>query len=89
MSTLSTTSTTSVPPLQGESAYRGPCRVLGDHVTRITRGGTALIICGEYCETGGICLLRQAALESGPSQELGQASAGSGVPGVSCVMLMA
>jgi hypothetical protein len=87
----STTSSAILTPVgRSESAYRGPCRVLGAHITRITRGGEALILCGEYGETGGICLLRQAALECGSVQELGEASPAGGAPGGSrCVMLTA
>ena len=45
-----------------ESAYRGPCRILGAHITRVARGGKELIICAEYCD--GVCRLRRAALEN-------------------------
>ena len=58
-----TTSSIVVPPIGGgESAYRGPCRILGAHITRVTRGGTDLVFCTEYCD--GVCQLRKAALES-------------------------
>ena len=54
-------------PLSGqEAAYRGPCRVLGAHITRIARGGRESIICDEYCEKDGGCQLRKAALRYGP-----------------------
>jgi hypothetical protein len=70
-----------------DAAYRGPCRVLGAHVTRISRGSTPVVICGEYCETGGICLLRLAALD----HSLGDRSDGTSQPraDVGCVMLTA
>jgi hypothetical protein len=58
-----TTGGIGVPPVGGpESAYRGPCRILGAHITRVTRAGTALVACTEYCD--GVCRLRKAALEN-------------------------
>ena len=73
-----------------ESAYRGPCLILGAHVTRVTRGGTTRIICSEYCETEGICRLKKAALESGTIQGLIEASSeGVALGGTRCVMLTA
>ena len=63
---MNTTQTISVagvaPSALMESAYRGPCRVLGAHITRVARGGTELVICTEYCD--GACRLRKTALES-------------------------
>ncbi len=63
MNITETTSRTIVPPsAAAESAYRGPCRILGAHITRVVRGETELVICTEYCD--GVCQLRKAALES-------------------------
>jgi hypothetical protein len=53
-----------------EAAYRGPCRVLGAHITRVARGGRESIICEEYCEADGSCQLRKAALRYGALQGL-------------------
>ena len=91
MATTPTTSSTIVPlSARLESAYYGPCRILGAHVTRDTRGGTMRIICGEYCETEGICRLKKAALESGTVQGLIEASSDGVAPGgARCVMLTA
>ena len=67
MNTTVATGSVGVPLLgRTESAYRGPCRVLGAHITRVARGGTESIICDEYCETGGVCQLRKAALGAPP-----------------------
>ena len=67
----STATVGNVVPLSGpQAAYRGPCRVLGAHITRIARGGRESIICDEYCETDGGCQLRKAALRYGPLQGL-------------------
>ena len=58
-----TTSSIGVPPWRGpESAYRGPCRILGAHITRVTRDGMDMVVCAEYCD--GVCQIRKAALES-------------------------
>lgn len=91
MAMTPTTSSTIVPPsARGESAYRGPCRVLGAHITRVTRGGTVQIICGEYCEAEESCRLKKAALESGTTQGVTEASSGGVAPGgTRCVMLRA
>ena len=91
MTAVSPASSAIVPSSdRAESAYRGPCRILGAHVTRVTRGGTTHVLCGEYCETGGICLLRQATLERGPIQRPTEAfSEGSALSGTRCVMLTA
>jgi hypothetical protein len=62
------TNTPGPSSVRADSAYRGPCRVCGAHITRVTRGGTEEILCDEYDPTGGICLLRQATLGKGPSQ---------------------
>jgi hypothetical protein len=59
-------------PRAGESSYRGPCRLLGAHITRVTRAGASTVLCDEFCEGDGACRLqlamldlrRQAALEA-------------------------
>jgi hypothetical protein len=78
------------PSALAESAYRGPCPILGAHVTRVTHGGTTRILCGEYCETERICLLKKAALERRTLQGPVEPSS-EGVPlgGICCVMLTA
>lgn len=53
-----------------DAAYRGPCRVLGAHITRVARGGRESVICDEYCEVDGGCRLRKAALAYGALQGL-------------------
>jgi hypothetical protein len=79
-----------LPSALMESAYRGPCPILGAHVTRVTQKGSTRILCGEYCEAGGICRLKKAALERDELQGVIEASS-DGVPlgGTSCVMLTA
>ena len=81
MNTLATASIGPSPSGGAESAYRGPCRILGSHITRVIRGGTERVVCPEYCD--GVCQLRKAALESlAPGLSEGVA------PGeVRCVML--
>ena len=71
-----------------EAAYRGPCRVLGAHITRVARGGRESIICDEYCEEDGGCQLRKAALRYGALQGLPDVLA-EGLPAASarCIML--
>ena len=90
MATLTTTITIVEPSALVQSAYRGPCRILGAHVTRVTDGGTTRVCCGEYGETEGVCLLRKAALEYGRPQGLLEASPESlAVGAIRCVMLTA
>jgi hypothetical protein len=84
-----TTNTPGLSSVRGDSAYRGPCRVLGAHITRVTRGETEEILCGEYCPTGGICLLRQAMLGETPTQGLTVGSSEGALGGTRCVMLTA
>jgi len=75
-------------PLAGpEAAYRGPCRVLGAHITRVARGGRESVICDEYCETDGTCQLRKAALRYGPLQGLPDLSEGLPLARTRCIML--
>ena len=48
---MNTTETISnIDALSGrtEAAYRGLCRILGAHITRVARGGEESIICDEY-----------------------------------------
>jgi len=90
MTAVSPASSVIVPSSdRAESAYRGPCRILGAHVTRVTRGGTTHVLCGEYCETGGICQVRRAAFHSGPIQPTEAFSEGTALSGSRCVMLTA
>jgi hypothetical protein len=74
------------PPVQ--SAYRGPCPILGAHVTRMTHGETTRILCSEYCETEHFCRLRKAALEANVLQGLAESSSESVTfAAIGCVML--
>ena len=82
----------SVDALSGrtEAAYRGPCRILGAHITRVARGGEESIICDEYCEADGGCQLRKAAFELGALQGLTDAlSEGVARARTRCIMLTA
>jgi hypothetical protein len=64
MDITTTTGAVIVPwPARMELAYRGPCRILGAHITRVARAGAERIICAEYREADGGCQLRKAALE--------------------------
>ena len=74
MATATTNSSIVQPSAPVDSAYRGPCPILGAHVTRVTHRGSTRILCSEYCETEGICRLRKAALEGGTLQGLIEAS---------------
>ena len=46
----------------GVSSYRGPCRLLGAHITRVTSGGASIVLCAEFCEPDGACRLQLAVL---------------------------
>jgi hypothetical protein len=77
-------------PVQTEAAYRGPCRVLGAHITRLARDGRESIICDQYCEADGGCQLRKAALEYGALQGLTEAlSDDLALARIRCIMLTA
>jgi hypothetical protein len=90
MATATTNNSIVQPSAPADSAYRGPCPILGAHVTRVTHRGSTRILCSEYCETEGICRLRKAALEGGTLQGLIEAtSEGMALGGTSCVMLTA
>jgi hypothetical protein len=43
-----------------ELAYRGPCPILGAHVTRVTKAGITSVRCSEYCEIERTCRLKMA-----------------------------
>ena len=90
---MNTTETISnIDALSGrtEAAYRGPCRILGAHITRVARGGEESIICDEYCEADGGCQLRKAALELGALQGLTDGlSEGVARARTRCIMLTA
>jgi len=75
---------------QTEAAYRGPCRVLGAHITRLAREGRESIICDQYCEADGGCQLRKAALEYGALQGLTDVlSDDLALARIRCIMLTA
>ena len=85
MDSMASVSSVGVPPAAlMESAYRGPCRILGAHITRIARGGSEVVICEEYCD--GLCRLRQAAFERAADQPASEVVA----PAIArCIMLSA
>ena len=71
----------------GESSYRGPCRLLGSHITRVTRQGASTVHCAEFCHPDGTCQIRLAMLEPGSAQALGAASPVVEPVAVRCLML--
>ena len=85
MDSMASVSSVGVPPASLlESAYLGPCRILGRHITRVTRADSEVILCAEYCE--GHCRLRQSAFETAASQDRSEASTSINTR---CVMLTA
>ncbi len=85
MDSMASVISAGVPPAAlMESAYRGPCRILGEHITRVARGNTQVVICAEYCE--GICRLRLSAFEAAAAQDPSTTLA---PVGTRCVMLTA
>ena len=83
MGSMASISSVGIPPASlMESAYLGPCRVLGRHITRVTRGDSEVIICAEYCD--GSCRLRQSAFQAMASQD---ASAAPAPGSTRCIML--
>jgi hypothetical protein len=85
MDSMASVSSVGVPPASlMESAYLGPCRILGRHITRVTRGDSEVIICAEYCD--GNCRLRQSAFEAAAAQD---PSAALAAIGTRCIMLTA
>ena len=83
MDSMANVSSVGVPPASlMESAYLGPCRILGRHVTRVTRPDSEVIICAEYCD--GNCRLRESAFGAAAAQD---PSAALAPPGTRCIML--
>lgn len=67
MDSMASVNSVGIPPSAlMESAYRGPCRILGAHITTIARAGREVVICPEYCD--GLCRLRQTAFERAAGQ---------------------
>ena len=85
MDSMASVSSAGVPPASlMESAYLGPCRILGRHITRVTRADSETILCAEYCD--GQCRLRQGGFDMSTAQET---SAASTSIGTRCIMLTA
>jgi hypothetical protein len=71
----------------GVSSYRGPCRLIGVHITRLTREGAPSVLCDEFCESDGACRLQLAVLGH---RDQGACDAGTPDPhraSARCVML--
>ena len=85
MDSMASVSNVGVPPASlMESAYLGPCRILGRHITRVTRADSETILCPEYCD--GHCRMRQRAFDEAALQDPSAAAASSATR---CVMLTA
>ena len=71
-----------------ELAYRGPCPILGAHVTRVTKAGITSVRCSEYREIERTCRLKMA--DCGTLCGSAQPSSGNApLDNTRCVMLRA